>query len=133
MYGLELGYFPLETGDRFSTGLIHSFMLPPTDITMFSSVSNAALHWILRSPDTRLATLSAIFSALKPNGKFVFEMGGAGNVGEIQSALFFALIRHGGMSIAAAHAANPWFFPSEAWMRTKLEDIGFRVDKLELE
>ena len=108
-------------------------MLPFTDETLCSSVSNAALHWILRSPDTRHATLRAICSALKPNGKFVFEMGGAGNVGEVHSALFFAMMRHGEMSVAAAQAANPWFFPSERWMRTTLEEIGFKVEKLELE
>lgn len=100
---------------------------------MFPRVSNAALHWILRSSDTRHATLRAIFSALKPNGQFVFETGGAGNVAEIQSALFFVLMRYGQMSVSAAHAANPWFFPSEKWMRTTLEELGFKVEKLELE
>lgn len=100
---------------------------------MFGSVSNAALHWILCSPDTRHATLRAIFSALKPKGKFVFEMGGAGNVAEVHAALFFALMRHGPMSVSAAQAASPWFFPSDQWMRKTLEDIGFEVDKLELE
>jgi hypothetical protein len=72
-------------------------------------------------------------SSLKPNGKFVFEMGGAGNVAEVQSALFFALMRHGQMTVSSAQAANPWFFPSEKWMRTTLEEIGFEVEKLELE
>ena len=60
-------------------------------------------------------------------------MGGAGNVAEVQSALFFALVHHGQMSVSAAQAANPWFFPSEKWMRTTLEGIGFEVEKLELE
>ena len=60
-------------------------------------------------------------------------MGGAGNVAETHSALFFALIRHGGLSVAAAQAVNPWFFPSEKWMRMTLEDIGFELEKLELE
>lgn len=60
-------------------------------------------------------------------------MGGAGNVAETHSALFFALIRYGGLSVAAAQAANPWFFPSEKWMRMTLEDIGFELEKLELE
>ena len=67
------------------------FLSFPLTISPSPSVSNAALHWILRSPTTRHATLVAIFSALKPAGKFVFEMGGAGNVAEIQSALFFAI------------------------------------------
>ncbi|QSS56226.1 S-adenosylmethionine (SAM)-dependent methyltransferase [Histoplasma capsulatum var. duboisii H88] len=95
-------------------------------------VSNAALHWILKDASTRLGVLEAIHRCLKPNGTFVFEMGGHGNVPEAHSALLAAVI-HQGATIQQARAADPWFFPSEAWMRAKLEKIGFRVEKLEVE
>ncbi|KAK5145556.1 hypothetical protein LTR04_001266 [Oleoguttula sp. CCFEE 6159] len=48
--------------------------------------SNAALHWILRDAATRRDVLRDVRRALKPGGRFVFEMGGAGNVAEIHAA-----------------------------------------------
>ena len=98
----------------------------------FGSVSNAALHWILRDSSTRVNTLRACFSALKTGGAFVFEMGGAGNVAEVHTALMSALL-HQGLSIHQAREASPWFFPSDVWMRKTLEDIGFIVEVLEVE
>lgn len=94
--------------------------------------SNAALHWILRDPATRLVVLEDICAALKPGGTFVFEMGGAGNVAEVHTALIAALTRSG-VSVTEAKETTPWFFPSEAWMRRALEDVGFEVRTLELE
>jgi len=44
--------------------------------------SNAALHWI-RDAD---AVVKSVYRALKPGGRFVGELGGAGNVGTIRSA-----------------------------------------------
>ncbi|KAL1958716.1 hypothetical protein VTO42DRAFT_3835 [Malbranchea cinnamomea] len=96
-------------------------------------ISNAALHWILRDETTRLQTLQAIHKSLKPNGTFVFEMGGHGNVPEVHTALLSALIHQGGKSLEEARKASPWFFPSEARMRAMLESVGFRVEKLEIE
>jgi hypothetical protein len=95
-------------------------------------VSNAALHWILRDASTRVNTLRTCFVALKPGGRFVFEMGGAGNVSEVHTAMIAALI-HQGMSIDRAREASPWFFPSDVWMRETLEDIGFDIEVLETE
>lgn len=94
--------------------------------------SNAALHWILRDPATRDGVFRGVHDALKPNGLFVCEFGGKGNVGEVHAALLSALI-HQGVSIEDARKANPWFFPSEQWLRSKLEETGFVVDKVELE
>ena len=45
--------------------------------------SNAALHWML-DPD---AVASGIFASLKAGGRFVGEMGGAGNLATIRRAL----------------------------------------------
>ena len=95
-------------------------------------VSNAALHWILRDESTRINTLKACHDALKPGGRFVFEMGGAGNVSEVHTALLSALM-HQGMSAEKARKADTWFFPSDKWMRGALEGVGFEVEKLEME
>ncbi|MCJ1320241.1 hypothetical protein MMC15_005579 [Xylographa vitiligo] len=94
--------------------------------------SNAAFHWILRDLDTRQAVLKAAHDALKPNGVLVFEMGGAGNVAEVHTALLAAVI-HQGLDIQEARRACPWFFPSEKLMRKMLEEADFIVEKSELE
>lgn len=94
--------------------------------------SNAALHWILRDESTRLAVLNGVFRALKSSGKLVFEMGGAGNVAEVHAALLAAVV-HQGASIEEAREASPWFFPSEELIKNLLEEVGFEVEKLELE
>ena len=94
--------------------------------------SNAALHWILRDPSTRSGVFGNVFTALKRNGAFVFEMGGKGNVAEVHTAVLAALVA-GGVGIEQAREAFQWFFPSEGWMRTVLEEAGFVVEKLESE
>jgi trans-aconitate methyltransferase len=96
------------------------------------SVSNAALHWILRNENTRLSTLKGIHASLKRGGAFVFEMGGHGNVAEIQAAMQYALLRQG-ISIEKARETYPWFFPSAPWMSSTLESLGFKVVKIESE
>ena len=81
-----------------------------------------------------MRTLQGCFAALKPGGTFVFEMGGAGNVAEAHAALLGAVRKFGGLSsIAEAREADPWFFPSEKWMEGALREVGFEVDRLELE
>ncbi|PGH15655.1 hypothetical protein AJ79_02249 [Helicocarpus griseus UAMH5409] len=101
-------------------------------VKMYKSISNAALHWILKEPSTRLNVFKAAYAALKPGGTFVFEMGGHGNVAEVHTALLAAVTRQGA-TMEQAHAASPWFFPSESWMRTMLEKVGFEVRTLEIE
>ena len=94
--------------------------------------SNAALHWILRDPSSRLSVFRAAFRALEPGGQLVFEMGGAGNVAEIHAALLAAVV-HQGVSIEKAREASPWFFPSEGLMKNILGEVGFVVKKSEIE
>ena len=94
--------------------------------------SNAALHWILRDASTRLSVLKGAYKALQPGGLFVFEMGGAGNVAEVHTALLAALVHHG-VSIQQAREASPWFFPSEELMRGMLEEAGFVVERMQVE
>ncbi|TKX23436.1 methyltransferase domain-containing protein 18 [Elsinoe australis] len=94
--------------------------------------SNAALHWILRDEDTRQAVFGDCFRALKAGGELVFEMGGQGNVGEVEAAVVGALVAEG-VEVERAREARGWFFPSEGWMRGVLEGEGFVVEVLETE
>jgi SAM-dependent methyltransferase len=87
-------------------------------------VSNAALHWMLR-PD---AVIAGVWRALKPGGRFVAEMGGAGNVVLIKAALVAALDRRG--LDGAAHV--PWYFPTVEEQRGRLERCGFAVREIAL-
>ncbi|KAL8987744.1 MAG: hypothetical protein Q9177_003089 [Variospora cf. flavescens] len=94
--------------------------------------SNAALHWILRDPSSRTSVLRDTYAVLKPGGAFAFEMGGAGNCAEAHTALMAAVVRQG-VSIQDARELCPWFFPSESTMRRMLLDVGFSVEKTEVE
>src|SRR5262249_43185849 len=86
--------------------------------------SNAALHWMKRDPD---AVIAGVFGALKPCGRFVAELGGAGNVATIRGAIYEALTRRG----VDASALDPWYFPTAADYRTRLEGAGFAVRRIE--
>lgn len=86
--------------------------------------SNAALHWML-DPD---AVIAGVARALKPGGRFVGEMGGAGNVAAVVTALVDALDRRG----LDGRAAVPWYFPTPAEYRARLEHAGFTVTTIEL-
>ncbi|KAL9599707.1 MAG: hypothetical protein Q9219_003695 [cf. Caloplaca sp. 3 TL-2023] len=94
--------------------------------------SNAALHWILRETDTRASVLENVYKMLRPGGTFAFEMGGAGNVAEVHTALLAATV-HQGIPIEKARELSPWFFPSKGMMEQMLEEVGFTVEKMELE
>ena len=87
--------------------------------------SNAALHWMSRDPD---AVVRGVARALRPNGRFVGEMGGHGNVAAITVALTAVLERYG----VDGAAANPWYFPTPDGYRARLEQSGFVVSRIEL-
>jgi trans-aconitate methyltransferase len=53
--------------------------------------SNAALHWMLDPA----AVASGVFAALRPGGRFVGEMGGAGNIATLRAALHAELAARG--------------------------------------
>ena len=86
--------------------------------------SNAALHWMLR-PD---AVIEGVRRALVPGGRFVAEMGGAGNVAAIVAALERALARRG----IDPNACNPWYFPHPDDYRARLTGHGFAVESIAL-
>lgn len=92
--------------------------------TCFDGVfSNAALHWMKDAE----AVLAGVYRALRPGGRFVGELGGAGNVAGIQKALHEGLERRG----LDAGAANPWYFPRTADYKDLLRRAGFEVRMIE--
>jgi len=84
--------------------------------------SNAALHWM----HPQEAVLAGVARALKPGGRFVAEMGGHNNTAAIQTA-FRAVLRRRGIE---ALNLSPWYFPSAAAYRARLEAAGFRVEEI---
>ncbi len=86
--------------------------------------SNAALHWI---PDRdQNAVLASVREALEPGGRFVGELGGAGNVEAIASAALEELDRRG------YEGEHPWYFPSVGEYGSRLEahDLEVRYARL---
>ena len=67
--------------------------------------SNATLHWVHQA-DEAAACMS---QALKPDGRFVVELGGHGNVEVIAESLKRAIYEALGVQ-----TQHPWFFPSVA-------------------
>ncbi len=86
--------------------------------------SNAALHWMKRAD----LVIDGVWRALAPGGRFVGECGGDGCVATIVAALSSALERRG----HDARAANPWYFPTVADYRARLEARGFVVASIAL-
>lgn len=87
-------------------------------------LSNAALHWMTRAD----AVIDGVWRALKPGGRFVAEMGGAGNVAKIMAALVAALDSRG----LDGAGAVPWYFPTAEMQARKLAARGFEVLSVEL-
>lgn len=86
--------------------------------------SNAALHWMVE-PEKVVA---GVARALRPDGRFVAEFGGHGNVAAIVTAMC-AVARERGGDAALAH---PWYFPTPAEYGELLEGHGFTVDRIAL-
>jgi SAM-dependent methyltransferase len=95
----------------------------PFDEEFDAVFSNAALHWMKRDPD---AVLAGVRRALKPGGRVVAEMGGAGNVAAIRAAVYDALTRRG----IDAVGADPWYFPTAEDYQARLEAAGFTVARI---
>lgn len=86
--------------------------------------SNAAMHWMIDAD----AVIEGVWRALRPGGRFVSEMGGAGNVAKIRSALNSALRAHG----YDGQPVDPWYFPTEEEQRQRLEKCGFAIRNVTL-
>ncbi|HKQ01702.1 MAG TPA: methyltransferase domain-containing protein [Actinomycetes bacterium] len=97
----------------------HAFTLAgPVDAVF----SNAALHWMPRPAEV----IARVGAALRPGGRFVAELGGAGNIDAILDALGTAMAEAG-----LPAPACPWYFPTPAQYATLLEAGGFRVAMME--
>ena len=86
--------------------------------------SNATLHWVKQSD----LALKNIAKSLKSGGRFVAEFGGKGNAYHLVKAMELAFQKHPEFG----EFANPWYFPSPAEYKAKLENFGFRVEYIEL-
>ena len=86
--------------------------------------SNAALHWMTRPAEV----VAGVHRALRPDGRFVGEFGGFGNVAAVVTALTAVLDRHG----QDGAAAKPWYNPTVEEYTALLEAHGFRVDEARL-
>ncbi|MEJ7139310.1 class I SAM-dependent methyltransferase [Amphibiibacter pelophylacis] len=86
--------------------------------------SNAALHWMLK-PD---AVIAGVVRALKPGGRFVAEMGGAGNIAALLQAMQETFAQHPEFGAFD----NPWFFPSPDDYAARLQAHGLNVRRIAL-
>ncbi|GAA3199369.1 class I SAM-dependent methyltransferase [Actinocorallia longicatena] len=86
-------------------------------------ISMSALHWMARDPD---AVLARVHASLRPGGRFVAEMGGAGNCAELIAAMQTAW-----RDYDLPEPELPWYFPTPADYATRLEEAGFTVRLLE--
>lgn len=86
--------------------------------------SNAALHW-MTEPER---VLQGVARSLVPQGRFVAEFGGHGNVAAIITAMRAIGRSRGGNS----DLAGPWFFPTAEEYRAMLEANGFAVKRIGL-
>jgi trans-aconitate methyltransferase len=101
---------------RFVHADARSFSL---DEPFDAAFSNAALHWIPeRDHDV---VLERVHDALSPEGRFVAELGGVGNVETITSALHEQLRERG------YDPESPFYFPSVGEYAPRLEAAGFEV------
>ncbi|WP_425147364.1 class I SAM-dependent methyltransferase [Deinococcus sp.] len=82
--------------------------------------SNAALHWM--KPLDRV--MARVAQALKPGGRFVLEMGGAGNVQTTLEA-----VQRATDTLGLPALEHPWVFPSTAQLAALLEDAGLRAER----
>jgi trans-aconitate methyltransferase len=81
--------------------------------------SNAALHWMPRMGDV----VAGVARALTRPGRFVAELGGAGNTASVVRGLRAVLPRLG----EDPERFLPWTFPTPAEYASLLERHGFRV------
>jgi trans-aconitate methyltransferase len=86
--------------------------------------SNAALHW-MKNADR---VIGRVAQALRPQGRFVAEMGGHGCVATLQGALIEELDRRG----YDGKLANPWYFPTPEDYGARLAAAGFDVRHIAL-
>ena len=88
------------------------------DSSCDSVFSNAALHWMIDAD----SVVKNVYKALKTNGRFVFEMGGKGNISNLLDSIYKVSNNYG---ITDYQLRN--FYPSISEYATILENNGFTV------
>jgi SAM-dependent methyltransferase len=115
-------------GLRFVAGDAMAF--GPDDVggTFDAAMSNAALHWMTRPQDV----LACVRSVLRPGGRFVAEMGGAGNVERVREAIVAGVAAVAGISSDEVRGQMEAlsYFPTPGQQACALEDAGFDVVQL---
>lgn len=84
--------------------------------------SNAALHWMRADPR---AVIAGVFARLTPGGRFVAELGGAGNIAPIHATLRAEAEARG----RDPDALDPWYFPTETCYLDRLATAGFHIER----
>jgi trans-aconitate 2-methyltransferase len=82
--------------------------------------SNATLHWI-HEPEL---VFQGVWRALCKGGRFVAELGGKGNIRNMQEAFDRALVELGA---GKAGEVQPWYYPSVSEYASLAEKNGFEV------
>jgi len=86
--------------------------------------SNAAMHWVMEQQQV----IDGVYRVLKPEGRFIAELGGLGNIAAIRVALN-AVCKQFHINAEEEAASH---YPSREEMQTMLERAGFRVERIEL-
>lgn len=107
---------------------VEAYVMDATNIQLnqkYDAVfSNAVLHWIKQPAEV----LTEIKRVLKPNGRFIAEFGGEGNIRSLTEAMASAFNENPSFG----EFENPWFFPSVDEYRRLLVAAGFDVQTIEL-
>lgn len=82
--------------------------------------SNAALHWMTDQEKV----ISGVSKGLKKGGRFVVEMGGAGNLEKIQKVITETVSEYG------YKIKKCWFLPTESEEKKLLEKYGLKIHKM---
>lgn len=90
----------------------------PLDGPFDAVFSNATLHWI-KDADRVASEISRLLS---PNGRFVAEFGGHGNIAKLMAAAERAWTK-----LRPESMPNPWYYPSLAEYGNLLEKHGLEV------
>ncbi len=95
-----------------------------TDRRFDAVLSNAVLHWITRAEQP--AVLRRVARVLRPEGRFVAELGGRNNVATVVAALRSELSQRG------YDTTGPWYFPRLGEYAAMVEDAGLEVTNARL-